>query len=116
MSDNVVPNAAPPRFPVLDVTERRTLTFDFSADLNLAAGEALVGPPQVAVSVDLGADPNPIGTILGGPVVISQTQVAMNVGNFNAASDTDYRYKITCATTNPAKVLALSGLLSVRFI
>jgi hypothetical protein len=113
MTDTVYPAPTISRFPVVDVTEKVPLAFDFGPAL--PAGVVLTGPPQVSVAVDLGADPNPIGTILSGPTVAGCV-VVLGVGNFQATADTDYHYKITCPTSDPALQLALSGLLSVRML
>ena len=100
------------RFPVVDWTEKRVLTFDFSKDL--AIGESLSGTPSVTVTVDLGTDPNPQNTVTSGPVISGAT-VLMTVSGF-VQGTTDYRYTVRCPTSNTSKILVLAWALPVRVL
>ena len=97
-------------FPELSAGEKRVLTFDFSDDLDV--GETLTGAIVVSVSMEVGTDATP-AAILNGAADYDATSkmVLQGVQVLNAGCG--YRIKMLVPTTNPKKVLALSGILPV---
>ena len=93
-----------------DPAEKVVLTFDFSADLDV--GETLSGAITVSVSVVRGADPSP-AAILNGAAAFDATSKMVLQGVQAGLNDCEYRIKAVAPTTNPKKVLALSGVLPV---
>ena len=126
MMPAIYPDTPPPRFPVLDATEGRALIFDFSADL--APGETLISPPSAPLSVYVtlamgDSDPAPQDIITtpatiapGGTAVVLGVGATLGGGGFGCTTDTDYRIKVTAATSNPLKTVTLVGILPVRFL
>lgn len=99
------------RFDVKDPGEKELLFFDFS--LGLSAGETLQLPVTVSIGVVNGADPTPASMLAGGNF--------FNPGNLvyvvpvqGGLDLTDYDIVVKAATSNPAKVLVLGGILPVR--
>ena len=98
------------RFEDKDIAEKVVLTFDFSADL--AAGETLSGAIVVSVVLARGSDATP-ANILNGAAAFDATSKMVLQGVQAGLSDCEYRIKAVAPTTNPKKVLALSGVLPV---
>ena len=96
------------RFPVIDPTEKITLSFDFSA--GLASGETLTGSPVVVVTVDYGVDASPQAIVLASAISGSLVNVIVN----NTKDGVDYHVHVTTTTSNAQKTLALAGILPSR--
>jgi hypothetical protein len=99
-----------PRFPVVDPSEKATLSFDFSA--GLASGETLTAPTAV-VTVDYGIDASPQAIVQGSPTV--QGNLVL-VAVANTRDQVDYHVRVTCTTSNSSKTLALAGVLPSRVL
>lgn len=92
-------------------TEKRVLTFDFSADL--ATGEALAAPIAVTFETEFGIDASP-SSMANGSAALDSTATQVLVPVKGGTAGVDYRVTVTVATTNAAKAPALAGILSVR--
>jgi len=99
------------RFDIKDPAEKIVLTFDFS--VGLSVDETLFGTPTATASVLIGRDPSPTAIFNGAPV-IDGTGKWVYVPVQSGSDSCDYLIKVVCATTNEAKVLALSAVLPVR--
>lgn len=99
------------RFDVKDPSEKQVLTFDFS--LGLAQGETLTTPVTVSITVLNGTDPTPAAVLAGGNAFVPGN-LQYSVPVQGGIDLTDYDIVVKAATTNPAKSLALGGILPVR--
>ena len=100
------------RFDAKDPSEKRVLTFDFSADL--VPGETITGTPVVAISVvGGGTDPSPTAVLAGGNS-FDTAHVLYYVPVTGGLSGVDYDIVVKAATTTSSKTLALGGILPVR--
>ena len=98
-------------FDEKDPAESVVLTFDFSP--GLASGETLTGTITVDVSMALGTDATPTALLNGAASFdASNTRVLQPVKA--GVQDANYLLKVTCATTNPKKVLAIAAILPIR--
>jgi hypothetical protein len=99
------------RFSEKAPLEAVELVFNFA--LGLLVGETLTGAPTVVLNHIWGTDTNGAGLILGTAVLGStSTQVLLPV---SAGVDyNDYAIGVSCATSNPEKILDWSGILPVR--
>ena len=99
------------KFPTKDPTEAVVLTFDFAAELS--GGETLTGTPTVAVTVVRSSDAAPTAILAIG-AAFDGTSTKYLVPVTGGLSGVDYDVKVTAATTNTKKTLALAGILPVR--
>lgn len=95
-------------FDVVAPSERLVLTFDFAPGLD--PGESLTRNPTIAVTVDMGIDPDaalvaPYGAVAGSKVLVPVSRLKQDV---------NYRIAVTCETTNIVKTLTTAGILPVR--
>lgn len=93
-----------------DIAEKVVLTYDFSAELD--AGETLTGAITVSVAVTRGTDASP-SAILNGAAAYDGTSKMVLQGVQAGVAGCGYKIKVVAPTTNPKKVLALSGVLPV---
>lgn len=98
-------------FDPLDSAEKDVLTFDFSA--GLASGETLSGTPTATVTMYLGVDSSP-SQLLNGSVQLDATQKLVLIPVQGRNKGCDYDIKVVAATTNPNKVLAMTGRLHIE--
>ena len=107
-------------FDVKDPRETVVLTFDATNDL--AAGETLSGTPQVSITITRGTDPTPQLVLADVAInalalTVANNTIAIGAGVQAVASaglsGTWYLIAITCATSNPDKVLTLKATLPV---
>jgi hypothetical protein len=102
-----------PGYVTLGPTEQRIITCDYTADL--AEGETLVGVAIAAVENTAGSDPMLVSLVSGLlSFNVGQTQVLVPVNGANGLLDNDYYITVTCATSNPQKVLDRFVLVMVR--
>ena len=98
------------RFDTKGVSESVVLTFDFSPDLS---SETLVVISSVTVTVSYGTDASPSAILTGSPEFdLTRTKVLVPVKA--GLNKTDYDIQVIVTTTNPNKILSLSGILPVR--
>ncbi len=99
------------RVDAIDPDEKRVITFDFSADLDL--GETLSGTIVATVTTVMGSDPSP-ASVLNGAAIFGPGQLSVLVPVKGGQADTDYAIKVVCGTTNVQKTLALVAHLPIR--
>lgn len=113
-----------PIFNTLDPRETLVLTFDGTADL--ASGETLTAIDNVAITVQSGAPTSTLPTLTGqvvngspvtltvnGKTITIATGCCVQAVGSGGVTGTQYLIAITCATSNPDKVLTLKGILPV---
>lgn len=113
-----------PSFNTLDPRETLVLTFDGTADL--ASGETLTAIDNVAITVQSGAPTSTLPTLTGqiingspvtltvnGKTITIATGCCVQAVGSGGVTGTQYLIAITCATSNPDKVLTLKGILPV---
>jgi hypothetical protein len=101
------------RFDSKDPGELRVLTFDFTADLNVAGGEQLSGTPTVSITVVSGTDASPSSVLAGGNS-FDPAKLLYYVPVKAGIDKVDYDIVVAAATTTAAKTLTLGGILPVR--
>lgn len=113
-----------PSFSPLDPRETEVLTFDASADLaneetlttilataiTVQSGPPTSAPPTLTGQVVNGA---PVTLMVNGKSITIATGCCVQVVGAGGVSGTQYLIAITCATTNPDKVLTLKGILPI---
>lgn len=85
------------------------LGFDMARDL--ATGETLVTPTAATITVVEGTDPSP-GSMANGSPSVSGTKVLVPVKG--GVDGCVYSIEVGCTTSNAAKTLYMTGLLTVR--
>ena len=95
-----------------DPGETIPLVFDFGP--GLATGETLTSK-AIVVTVVGGVDGSPTAILAGGDQ-FDATNTKVYVPVTGGLDGVDYNIKVTCATTNPKKVLVLAGVLEVRSV
>lgn len=109
-----------PTFDTKDPRETVVLTFDASADLE--AGETLTAVSNVDVTMMRGSDPD--ASAIVSEEVINPAQITVGSATIAAGHGVQaiasagltgcwYLIAITCATSNPDKILTLKGILQV---
>ena len=112
-------------FPAKDPRETRVITLDASAELE--TGETLTGTPSISITLTRGTDPNASSVVTSAQINASGlsillengTTVTIAIGHAVQAIITGgldgvwYEIAITCATSNPDKVLTLKAILPV---
>lgn len=108
------------RFDTKDPKETVPLTFDASAEL--ADGETLTDVTSVDVSLLRGTDEHPEqvvsdAAVIADAVTVGPYAIAPGKGAQATASggldDCEYLVRLTCATSNAAKILTLKAALPV---
>lgn len=112
-------------FSNLDPRETEVLTFDATNDL--ASGETLTNIENVAITVQSGPPTSTLPTLTGqiingSPVTLTvngkpitiATGCCVQVVGSGGVTNCSYLIAITCATSNPDKVLVLKGILPVN--
>lgn len=109
-----------PTFDTKDPRETVVLTFDATADL--ATGETLTAVREVDVTMMRGSDPD--ASAIVSEEVINPSQITIGSATIAAGHGVQaiasagltgcwYLIAITCATSNPDKILTLKGILQV---
>lgn len=107
-------------FPAKDPRETVVLTFNATPELD--TGETLTAITRTDVGTSYGTDASAASVISGGQI----TEESITIGTTTIAAgnavqaiassglnDCGYLIAITCATTNPNKILTLKGVLPV---
>lgn len=113
-----------PNFDTMDPRETQVLTFDATADL--ASGETLTEIKQITATLQFGVGGSVLPTLTGqvingtpvtvevnGKAITIATACAVQVIASGGVSGCGYLISVTCATSNPDKVLVLKGVLPV---
>ena len=90
--------------------EKAVLTFNMAA--GLIAGNVLVGPPTVAISVYQGTDPNPTAVLNGAPG-LDGTGTMILVPVQGGVATTQYLFEVECTTLQTTILLGLRAVLPV---
>lgn len=91
-----------------DPGEKIVLTFDFSAEL--AAGETITSVSAVAITSAQDASPS---GVLNGAASIGADNASVLQPVQAGVAGASYAIKVTAATSNALKVLAMTGILAV---
>lgn len=94
-----------------DPLENIVMTFDFSPELY--EDETISSIVSVTVEVSAGVDPHPMN-IIGGIAGISKDGLAVLQPIHGGLDQVNYNVKCLAQTTNPEKLLAVTGILPVR--
>ena len=97
-------------FTPKEVGESVVLTFDFSA--SLAVGETITSVTSPVVTINSGVDAAPAG-ILNGAAQVAPGALAVLVPVHAGLANTSYNIDVVVATSNAAKVLALTSTIQV---
>jgi len=98
------------RFPsAKDPAETVPLTFDFSA--SLSSSESVLAVTSITICCPSGLDPAPQSMLTGEPALVPSSAVVVPVGG--GMDGTEYEIKVVVSTSNPMKILAMTGILRV---
>ncbi|EXI92147.1 MAG: hypothetical protein AW12_00798 [Candidatus Accumulibacter sp. BA-94] len=100
------------RVDALHPAEQRVITFDFSDDLD--ASETLTGSISTDFATVMGVDPSPYISLNNGVATFGPGNKTVLLPIKSGLADRDYAITVACATTNPAKKLALVAHLPIR--